>query len=190
VKKLIENFVSANVIHILINNSGGPQGGPIINAVEEDFIDTFNRHLICNHILTKAIVPSMKAAGYGRIINIISTSVKVPLPNLGVSNTIRGAVAAWAKTMANELGQYNITVNNVLPGATNTQRLQSIIENNAIKKNTSVEIIEDEMKREIPARRFAEAAEIAAVVAFLASPAAAYVNGTSIPVDGGRTGSI
>ena len=117
VKEVIANFVINNEVHILVNNSGGPNAGLISTAKEEDFINTFNRHLICNHIITKAVVPSMKQAGYGRIINIISTSVKIPLPNLGVSNTIRGAVASWSKTMANELGQFNITVNNVLPGA-------------------------------------------------------------------------
>ncbi len=190
VKQAIEGFVSKNAVHILINNSGGPAGGPIASAAEEDFINTFNRHLICNHILAKAVMPSMKAAGYGRIINIISTSVKVPLPNLGVSNTIRGAVASWSKTMANELGQFNITVNNVLPGATSTQRLQSIIQNNANKKSSTVDAVEEEMKKEIPMNRFADATEIANVVAFLASPAASYINGVNIPVDGGRTGSM
>lgn len=190
VKDTIEKFVADNPVHVLINNSGGPAGGPIVNAAEEDFTNTFNRHLICNHILTKAVIPSMKEAGYGRIINIISTSVKIPLPNLGVSNTIRGAVASWSKTMANELGQFNITVNNVLPGATNTQRLQSIIHNNAAKKSSTVDAVEEEMKKEIPMKRFAEANEIANVVAFLASPAASYINGVNIPVDGGRTGSM
>ena len=134
VKQAIDNIISLNTVHVLINNSGGPAGGPIATAAEEDFIITFSRHLICNHILAKAVIGSMKEAGYGRIINIISTSVKIPLANLGVSNTIRGAVASWSKTMANELGQFNITVNNVLPGATSTQRLQSIIQNNATKK--------------------------------------------------------
>jgi 3-oxoacyl-[acyl-carrier protein] reductase len=190
VKQVIENFISNNTVHILVNNSGGPAGGPIATAAEEDFINTFNRHLICNHILTKAVMDSMKEAGYGRVINIISTSVKIPLANLGVSNTIRGAVASWSKTMANELGQFNITVNNVLPGATNTQRLQSIIQNNATKKSSSVDAIEEEMKKEIPMKRFADASEIANVVAFLASPAASYINGVNIPVDGGRTGSM
>jgi 3-oxoacyl-[acyl-carrier protein] reductase len=132
----------------------------------------------------------MKKEGYGRIVNIISTSVKIPLPNLGVSNTIRGAVASWAKTMANELGQFNITVNNVLPGATKTKRLESIISNNAGKKNVPVDEVEKEMMKEIPMKRFAEPQELANVVAFLASPAASYVNGVSIPVDGGRTGTI
>ena len=190
VREAIENYVVNDPVHILINNSGGPAGGPIVNAKEEDFINTFNRHLICNHILTLAVVPSMKAAGYGRIINVISTSVKIPLNNLGVSNTIRGAVASWSKTMANELGQFNITVNNVLPGATSTGRLKSIIENNANKKSVAIDDVEEEMKKEIPMKRFAEPSELANVVAFLASPAASYINGVNIPVDGGRTGAM
>lgn len=190
VRKVIEAHVAKNIVHILINNSGGPAAGPVIEASEEAFLNTFNQHLICNHILTKAVVPSMKKEDYGRIINIISTSVKIPLKNLGVSNTILGAVASWAKSMANELGQFNITVNNVLPGYTSTQRLSSIIEGTAKKGNVLVDIVEKNMKEEIPMKRFADASEVAAVAAFLASPAASYVNGTSIPVDGGRTGSI
>ncbi len=190
VKNSIETHVKKNKVHILINNSGGPPAGPVIDATEDAFLNAFNQHLICNHILTKAVVPSMKAEGYGRIINIISTSVKIPLKNLGVSNTIRGAVASWAKTMANELGQFNITVNNVLPGFTATQRLTTLVDNIAKKGNTVVEMVEQNMKEEVPMKRFADATEIAAVVAFLASPAASYVNGVSIPVDGGRTGSI
>jgi 3-oxoacyl-[acyl-carrier protein] reductase len=190
VKAAIEKHVSKRPVHILINNTGGPAAGPVIEATEEAFLNTFNQHLICNHILTKATVPSMRKEGYGRIINIISTSVKIPLKNLGVSNTIRGAVASWAKSMANELGQYNITVNNVLPGFTSTQRLSSLIENIAKRGNSVVNIVEENMKEEVPMKRFADASEVAAVAAFLASPAASYVNGTSIPVDGGRTGSI
>jgi len=190
VKKIITDHVAKHTVHILINNTGGPAAGPVIEATEDAFLNTFNQHLICNHILAKAVVPSMKKEGYGRIINIISTSVKIPLKNLGVSNTIRGAVASWAKTMANELGQFNITVNNVLPGFTATQRLSALVENIAKRGNTVVDIVEKNMKEEVPMKRFADAAEIAAVVAFLASPAASYVNGTSIPVDGGRTGSI
>lgn len=189
-KNTIEAYTAKNTVHILINNTGGPAAGPIIDAAEDAFLDTFNQHLICNHILTKAVIPSMKKEGYGRVVNIISTSVKIPLKNLGVSNTIRGAVASWAKTMANELGQYNITVNNVLPGFTSTQRLSTLIGNIAKKGNTVVEIVEKNMVDEVPMKRFADASEIAAVAAFLASPAASYVNGVSIPVDGGRTGSI
>jgi 3-oxoacyl-[acyl-carrier protein] reductase len=190
VKKVIEAHVAKHPVHILINNTGGPAAGPIIDATEDAFINTFNQHLICNHILAKAVVPSMQKEKYGRIINIISTSVKIPLKNLGVSNTIRGAVASWAKSMANELGQFNITVNNVLPGFTSTQRLSTLIENIAKKGNTLVDIVEKNMVEEVPMKRFADASEIAAVAAFLASPAASYVNGVSIPVDGGRTGSI
>ncbi len=189
-KKVIESFAAKNTVHILINNTGGPAAGPITEATEEAFLNTFNQHLICNHILAKACIPSMKKEGYGRIVNVISTSVKIPLKNLGVSNTIRGAVASWAKTMANELGQYNITVNNVLPGFTSTQRLSTLIDNIAKKGNTVVDIVEKNMVEEVPMKRFADASEIAAVAAFLASPAASYVNGVSIPVDGGRTGSI
>jgi 3-oxoacyl-[acyl-carrier protein] reductase len=190
VRKAIESHVKNNSVHILVNNSGGPPAGPIIDATEEAFLNAFNQHLICNHILTKAVVPSMKKEVYGRIINVISTSVKIPIDNLGVSNTTRGAVAAWAKTMANELGQFNITVNNILPGYTSTKRLMSLIETIAKRGNTVVDIVEKNMMNDVPMKRFAEASEIATVAAFLASPAASYVNGTSIPVDGGRTGSI
>ncbi len=190
VRTIIEAHTAQHPVHILINNTGGPAGGPIIEATEESFLNTFNQHLICNHILTKSVVPSMKKEGYGRVINIISTSVKIPLRNLGVSNTIRGAVASWAKTMANELGEFNITVNNVLPGFTNTQRLTSLIDSIAAKSTIAADVVAKNMADEVPMKRFGEAEEIAAVAAFLASPAASYVNGISIPVDGGRTGSI
>lgn len=190
VREVVTSFVENQPVHILINNSGGPAAGMAKDASTEAFLQAFNQHLICNHILAMAVVPGMQAAGFGRIINVISTSVKIPLKGLGVSNTIRGAVASWAKTLANELGQYGITVNNVLPGATATGRLESIISNKASKTGTAVDEVEEEMISEIPARRFAQPEEIAAMVAFLASPAAGYVNGTSIPVDGGRTGSI
>lgn len=190
VKKVIAAHIAKRPVHILINNTGGPPAGPVTEATEEAFLSAFNQHLLCNHILTQAVIPSMKKEGYGRIINIISTSVKIPLKNLGVSNTIRGAVASWAKTMANELGEYNITVNNVLPGFTSTQRLNTIIANTAANKKKEIPDVEKEMKQETPMKRFGEPGEIAAMAAFLASPAASYVNGVSIPVDGGRTGSI
>ncbi|HVG40785.1 MAG TPA: SDR family oxidoreductase [Chitinophagaceae bacterium] len=190
VRKKITLITATQNVHILINNTGGPAAGPIINAEEEAFLAAFNQHVICNHILTKAVVPGMKEDDYGRIINVVSTSVKIPLPNLGVSNTIRGAVASWAKTMANELGQFNITVNNVLPGLTSTGRLDSLINTTAKMRGLIEKDIVNEMAGSIPAKRFGTAAEIAAVAAFLASPAASYVNGVSIQVDGGRTGSI
>ena len=190
VRTMIEEHVKHHAVHILVNNTGGPPAGMIMDAKEEDFLRAFNQHLICNHILTTAVVPSMKKEGYGRIINIISTTVRIPLKNLGVSNTIRGAVASWAKTMANELGQFNITVNNLLPGNISTQRLASLIDTNAKAGNTDKDRVEQSMKNEIPMKRFGEPSEIAAVAAFLASPAGSYVSGVSIPVDGGKTGSI
>jgi 3-oxoacyl-[acyl-carrier protein] reductase len=190
VKQLIKKITSSQNIHVLINNSGGPPAGAIVDATEEQFLQAFTQHLVINHIISTAVIEGMKKDGYGRIINIISTSVKIPLKNLGVSNTTRGAVASWAKTLSNEVGQFGITVNNVLPGFTKTKRLESIVENTAKRGNVLVDIVERNMMEEVPMKRFGEPSEIAAVAAFLATPAAAYVNGTSIPVDGGRTGSI
>ena len=157
---------------------------------EQKFIDAFQQHIICNQVLAKAVIPGMKKAGYGRIINIISTSVRIPISNLGVSNTIRAAVAAWAKTLSNEVGEFNITVNNILPGYTSTARLQGLLDANAAKRGVSPEVIAKEMIEKIPLKRFGDPSETAAVAAFLASPAASYVNGVSIPVDGGGTGTI
>ncbi len=190
-KELLEQFIQKQgPVNILVNNTGGPPAGPIINAKTEEFISAFSNHLICNHILVQACVEGMKSSGYGRIVNVISTSVKMPLPNLGVSNTIRAAVGNWAKTLAGELGKFGITVNNVLPGATATGRLASIIENKASKTSSSNDAVKKEMMHEIPLGRFAEAAEVANAVAFLVSPAAAYINGINLPVDGGRTGNL
>jgi 3-oxoacyl-[acyl-carrier protein] reductase len=188
----VEDYIETNdlEINILINNTGGPAGGLIENAKTEEFIHTFSNHLVCNHILMQAVKEGMKNSGYGRIINIISTSVKQPLNGLGVSNTIRGAVASWAKTLANELGEFGITVNNVLPGATDTIRLKSIIENKAEKTGGNAETIKKGMEDMVPLKRIAQPEEVANAVAFLASPAASYINGINIPVDGGRTKSL
>jgi len=190
VKEIIEQHIKSKPVHILVNNTGGPPPGSVLDATEEAFLQAFNQHLIVNQVLAKAAVPSMKEAGYGRIINVISTSIRIPITNLAVSGTVRGAVAMWSKILANEVGQYNITVNNILPGYTKTQRLESLIENNAKKRGVSPDVIEEEMLKDIPMKRFGEPEELAAMAAFLASPAASYVNGVSIAIDGGKTGSL
>jgi len=183
-------YAQSETVHILVNNTGGPPAGPALEARSFKFVQAFQAHLLCNHFLVQAFVPGMKNEKYGRIINIISTSVKAPIRGLGVSNTIRGAVANWAKTLSFELGPFGITVNNVLPGATMTGRLQSIIETKAEKGGKTWDEVKEEMISEIPANRISEAHEVAAAVAFLASPAASYINGINLPVDGGRTASL
>lgn len=191
VKDVVSGYLAkGNEVNILVNNTGGPAGGPLLSDEPEKFLATFNQHLICNHMLAQLCMDGMIDSGYGRIINIISTSVKAPLPNLGVSNTIRAAVASWAKTLSNEVGKYGVTVNNVLPGATATQRLQNIILAKANKNAQKEEEVKEEMLKEIPLARFAEANEIANAVAFLASPSAAYITGINLPVDGGRLSSL
>jgi len=190
-QRKVSEYISENHgFHILINNTGGPAGGPIFSAKIEEFHNAFTQHLKCNHVLAQAVVPFMKTEHYGRIINVISTSVKQPLDGLGVSNTIRGAVANWSKTLANELGQFGITVNNILPGATGTERLTQIIKNKAAKTGNTEEASSNAMKNAIPAKRFAKPEETADAITFLASARAAYINGINLPVDGGRTKSL
>ena len=187
---LVEALVQQQPIHVLVNNTGGPPGGALALASAADLTTAYHNHLICNHLLTQTVLPSMKSSGYGRIINIISTSVKEPIEGLGVSNSTRWAVASWAKTLSVELGAFGITVNNVLPGFTQTSRLDEIIEKRMKNNGDSRTDVEAGMKGQVPLRRFANPAEIAATVAFLASPAAGYVNGINLPVDGGRTKSL
>ncbi len=186
----ITGFVKNNPIHILVNNTGGPPGGAALTAKAEDFLTAFNNHLINNHNLTRAVVPGMKEAGFGRIINIISTSVKNPIAGLGVSNTIRAAVANWAKTLATELGPFGITVNNVLPGFTKTVRADYVISAKAKAGNVTEAEVMNQLIAEIPAGRIGQPEEFGAAVAFLCSPAAAYINGINLPVDGGRLGCL
>jgi 3-oxoacyl-[acyl-carrier protein] reductase len=191
VKEKVGAYVKqAGPIHILVNNTGGPKGGAILDAELQEFASTFSQHLLCNHILAGIVIPGMKAERYGRIVNIISTSVKQPIPGLGVSNTVRAAVASWSKTLAGEVAPFGITVNNVLPGMTRTGRLDYVIRARAERSGKTPEAVASEMMAEIPAGRFGEPHELGAVIAFLCSPAASYVNGISMRVDGGRTSSL
>lgn len=190
-KVKVSDYLNKNSgFHILINNTGGPRSGSILEATLEQFESAFTMHLKCSHILTQLLVPFMKTENYGRIINVISTSVKEPIEGLGVSNTIRNAVGNWSKTLSFELGAFGITVNNVLPGFTQTERLNEIIDVKAKKTNTSFEEMKNLMKNYTPAKRFAKPQETANAIVFLASEVASYINGVNIPVDGGRTKSL
>ena len=190
-KEKVDAYLDATkIVHILVNNTGGPSLGSALAATASDFIAAFNQHLICYHLLSQAVIPGMKKAEYGRIINITSYTAKQPLDDMIVSNTIRGAVSSWAKTMANELGRYGITVNNVLPGSIETKRLHGIARDRIQLTGKSEEEVMHEMKSIIPMNRFGKPEEVAWAVAFIASPAASYINGINLPVDGGKTRSL
>lgn len=182
----IKDFFGGSIdMDILVNNTGGPAPGSAFDAKPADFLEAFERHLFASSLLTKEVVPYMKSNNYGRIINIISVSVKQPIDNLGVSNTLRGAMAAWAKTLSKELGGFGITVNNLLPGQTKTARLDALISNTALKNGKSIEETENELLSKIPAGRFGLAEEFGYAAAFLASDKAGFINGVSLPLDGG-----
>lgn len=186
----VQALAADRPVQILVNNTGGPPGGRAIDADLAAFLDAYTRHLLANQTLAQALVPGMREAGYGRIVNIISTSVYEPIPNLGVSNTTRGAVASWAKTLSRELAADGITVNNVLPGFTETGRIEAIVKDRSGKEGKSEDQVRAAMRATVPAGRFAQPEETASLIAFLCSPAAGYINGQSIAVDGGRMQSI
>lgn len=186
----VTRLAAADPIHILINNTGGPPGGPAHSAEPQAYLDALRQHVIAGQTLLQCVLPGMREAGWGRVVNVVSTSVKEPIVGLGVSNTTRAAVAGWAKTLSRELAVEGITVNNVLPGYTRTARLDSLIAARAKAGNTTEDAIAKGLLADVPAARFGEAKEIAAVIAFLCTPAAAYVNGVSIAVDGGRTRAL
>ena len=189
-EKLIKEKISAGGFTILVNNAGGPPGGPITAASSDDFLAAFRRHLIANQLLVQGVLTGMRERKFGRIVNIVSTSVYEPIPGLGVSNTVRAAVAGWAKTLAREVAADGVTVNNVLPGFTNTGRLEKLFNAKAEKTGQMPDAVAKAALEQVPAKRFAEPEETAAAVAFLASPAAGYITGVSLPVDGGRLHAI
>lgn len=186
-ERIVGAWLALHPAQILINNTGGPPPGAIALASEAQFLDTFGQHLLCNQLLTRLCLPGMRSAGFGRIVNVISTSVKEPIKGLGVSNTVRGAVASWAKTLATEVAHEGITVNNVLPGFTRTARLQGLIAGKVRDRGADENQVATGMLSAVPMARFADASEVAAAIAFLASPAASYITGINVPVDGGRT---
>lgn len=186
----VEALAVDRPVHILVNNTGGPPGGAAHTAESDAFLDAFNKHLIANQTLVRAVLPGMRAAAWGRIVNVISTSVREPIVNLGVSNTVRGAVASWSKTLSRELAPMGITVNNLLPGFTETGRIAQLVRERARTGGESEAAVAEAMRQVVPLGRFAQPAEIGAVIAFLCSPAAGYVSGVSLAVDGGRMHSI
>ncbi len=177
-------------VAVWINNTGGPKGGPLADATPAEMERAFRGHLLASQVILKTLVPGMKSLKYGRIVNVLSTSVKVPIPNLGVSNIIRAAMASWAKTLSQELGPFGITINNVLPGYTETPRLAAIAADAALRMGASEEKIRNSWIESTPLKRLAEPKETAEAIAFLASPLASYISGVSLPVDGGRTGAL
>ena len=185
----IQPVLDQGPIHILVNNAGGPPGGPLLDASVEELAQPFTRHLHAAHTLVKLLTPGMINADYGRIIQIVSTSVREPIPNLGVSNTLRGAMASWAKSLSRELHP-SITINNVLPGFTDTERLGSLAQSIHERTGKSIEAIHDGWMSQVPIERLIDPLETASVIAFLASPAAGAIRGVSLPVDGGRLRSI
>lgn len=176
-------------LHILVNNTGGPPAGPLLEADDDAFLEAFGRHVLASHRLVRRVLPGMRESGYGRIVNVVSTSVREPIPGLGVSNTIRGAMASWAKTLSRELPS-GITINNVLPGFTATERLAELAASIAADEDRPQQDVYDEWVASVPEGRLGRPDEIGAVIAFLASPAASYVRGVSLPVDGGRLSAI
>lgn len=187
---LVEGLIAEHgPVHVLVNNSGGPPSGRLLDATDAAFEAAIGRILLASQRLVQLVLPGMQSAGFGRIVNVLSLSVREPIPNLGVGNTVRGAMAAWAKTLAGELPP-GITINNVLPGYTATERLWSLADSLAKGAGTTRDAVATDWVRDVPEGRLGEPREIAAAIAFLASPAAAYVRGQNLAVDGGRIRSI
>ena len=186
VESAIAERAARGPLHVVVNNTGGPAAGRVSETHHEPLVDAFRMHVATAQVILAAVLPGMKAEGYGRVINVISTSVITPILGLGVSNTVRGAMANWGRTMAAELGEFGITVNNLLPGFTDTDRLSSLFEGKAKRLGTTPQSVRDQALATIPLGRIGAPEELAAAALFLASPAGGYVSGVNLPVDGGR----
>ena len=191
----VENLVRAahdrfGRIDILVTNTGGPPAGEFETHSAETWRAAVAQNLESVLNLTRAVLPGMKGRQWGRIINITSIAVKQPVDGLILSNSVRAAVTGFARTLANEVAPYNVTVNNVMPGYTRTERLVHLAEHNAEAHDIDVDEAYAQWESEIPMRRLGEPPELAALVAFLASQRASYITGTSIPVDGGWIRSL
>jgi 3-oxoacyl-[acyl-carrier protein] reductase len=188
--QVFEDKHKQNPYSVLILNSGGPQGGPISQAEPSEFMQGMENHLVANALMVKVVLDNFKRQNWGRIVTITSTSVRVPIPHLGVSNTVRAAVASWGKTLSLELAPFGITVNNVMPGFTKTPRLENLIRAQADQTQKSFAEVESSWKDKVPMKRFADPMETAHLIGFLCSDKADYITGQSIAVDGGRLGSL
>jgi 3-oxoacyl-[acyl-carrier protein] reductase len=177
-------------IDILVNNTGGPPPGFFMDFSESDWSQAFQGILLSAATLTKQVLPLMVKHNWGRIINLQSMTVKQPIDNLLLSNSIRLAVVGWAKTLANQYAKHNITINTIATGYTLTGRLSDLANKRAQNENVSTEQIMDRWKATVPMQRLAQPEEIAWLVTFLASEKAAYITGTTIPVDGGVVQSM
>jgi 3-oxoacyl-[acyl-carrier protein] reductase len=172
-------------IDILVTNGGGPPAGPFESHSADAWHEAVRQNLDSVVELTRAVLPGMKTRRWGRIINVTSIAVKQPVDNLILSNSVRAAVTGFARTLANEVASFGITVNNVMPGYTRTDRVDTLAARNAALRGTSADAELAVWESQIPVGRLGRPEEFAAMVAFLASERASYTTGASIPVDGG-----
>ncbi len=188
-KKVAAHIKKHGAVHVLVNNQSGPHGGPILEAKEDEFLHAYGRIQLASHLMVQLTIPGMKAAGYGRIVNVLSTSVREPIPNLGVGNTVRASMASWAKTLSRELPP-GVTINSVMPGYTDTERLTELAEATSARTGKSVAAIQKAWIDAQPEGRLGRPEEIGAAIAFLCSPAASFIRGVVLAVDGGRLNAI
>ncbi|HIE62941.1 MAG: short-chain dehydrogenase [Methanobacteriota archaeon] len=189
VEAVREVVLGLGVVDIVINNAGGPPGGPLLGNNLDEFEGPFARHLHAAHTIAQILAPRMAATGYGRFVNIISTSVREPIDNIGLSNTLRGAMASWSKSLSRELDPC-VTINNIMPGFTDTARLGSLAGSISERTGKTVEEVRETWMNSVPIQRLVDPVETAAAVTFLCLPSSGAIRGVSLAVDGGRMRSI